>query len=108
MSDGPDFPRFGFVFDYLDDVLIASADVSTHLSHLRLVLERFQKNGLVMNPNKCAFVLPEIAFLGHRVNASGMFLPIKYTQAVLDFPPPSDRVQLQRFLGLVNFSSKSF
>ena len=36
-----------FTFVYLDDVLIASTDLHTHLQCLRTVLERFQEHGLI-------------------------------------------------------------
>jgi len=42
-----------FVFAYIDDVLIASQSESEHELHLRSVLERFQKFGVVINVSKC-------------------------------------------------------
>ena len=52
-----------FTFVYIDDVLIASPDLETHLQHLRHVLQRFQQNGLVINHDKCEFGRSEIDFL---------------------------------------------
>ena len=43
---------FSFCYAYIDDVLIASATPSEHLSHLRLVLERFKEYGIIVNPTK--------------------------------------------------------
>ena len=39
-----------FVHIHLDDLLIASPNMATHLEHLRLVLQEF---GLVINLSKC-------------------------------------------------------
>ena len=44
-----------FTFVYIDDVLITSPDLKTHLQHLRLFLQRFLQNSLVINPAKCEF-----------------------------------------------------
>ena len=92
-----------FTFVYIDDVLIASPDLETHLQHLRLVLQRFQQNGLVINPAKCEFGRFEINFLGHHVSAAGASPLLKHVEAVEVFPQPQDRLQIQRFLGLINF-----
>lgn len=92
-----------FVFVYLDDVLIASPDPDTHHQHLRLVLERFREHGLTINPSKCKFGLPEVDFLGHNVSAHGIRPLSDHVAAIRDFPPPRDKPQLQRFLGLLNF-----
>ena len=53
-----------FTFVYIDDALIASPDLKTNLQHLRLVLQRFQQNGLVINHAKCEFGRSEVSFLG--------------------------------------------
>ena len=41
-----------FCFVYIDDILIASSDPETHRKHVRLVLQRLQEHGLVINPAK--------------------------------------------------------
>lgn len=92
-----------FIFVYLDDILIASRDEAEHLTHLRLVLERLHENGLVINPAKCIFGVPEIDFVGYRVNQNGIYpLPDKVS-AIKDFPKPEMSKGLQEFLGMVNF-----
>lgn len=44
-----------FTFVYIDDILIASRNQAEHMVHLRLVLERLQQQGLVINLAKCQF-----------------------------------------------------
>ena len=44
-----------FLFVYLDDILIASASRTEHLSHLRTLFERLSMHGLIINPAKCQF-----------------------------------------------------
>ena len=45
----------GFVFVYLDDILIYSETESDHLRHLRKVLQTLFNNGLYLNKNNCVF-----------------------------------------------------
>jgi len=95
-----------FTFIYLDDLLIASTDLNTHLHHLGLVLERLQEAGLIVNMNKCEFGVSETTFLGHHVSADGIRPIMKHVEAIRQFSPPKDIKELQRFLGLVNFYRK--
>ena len=99
--------RFGagmdFVFIYLDDILIASPDEISHRRHVHTVLSRLQDFGLILNLSKCRFGLPEVEFLGHRVSAAGVEPLIRHVSAIQDFSPPNSVLQLQRFLGMINF-----
>ncbi len=97
------FRHLPFVFVYLDDILIASKDLTEHMRHLRLVLEILHGAGLQINPAKCTFSVSSLTFLGHNVDSSGISPMKKHVKALTDFPPPSDLKQLQRFLGLINF-----
>jgi hypothetical protein len=92
-----------FVFIYLDDVIVGSATEEEHLQHLRLVFDRLQKFGLMLNTDKCQFGVQQVEFLGHSITAGGATPLFKHVQAVKDFQRPGDAKQLQRFLGLVNF-----
>ena len=59
---------FGFVFVYLDDVLIFSPDHDTHLTLLRKLLERFSEYSLTINLDKCKFGVSSLNYLGHHVD----------------------------------------
>ncbi len=100
------FRHLPFVFVYLDDILIASKDLSEHMRHLRLVFEILQRAGLQINPAKCTFSVSSLTFFGHNVNSSGISPMEKHVKALTDFPPPSDLKHLQRFLGLINFNRR--
>ncbi|XP_061566754.1 uncharacterized protein LOC133420887 [Cololabis saira] len=95
-----------FVFIYLDDILVASSSTEEHLAHLKLVFQRLDEHGLIVNPTKCQFGLPVIDFLGHRISAQGAVpLPSK-VQAVAEFPRPASVKALQEFLGMINFYNR--
>ncbi|BHF81797.1 hypothetical protein SprV_0802493100 [Sparganum proliferum] len=88
---------------YIDDLLVASRSEEEHKKHLALVFDRLDKIGVVVNPSKCVLGVPSLEFLGHQFDSEGLRpLPSK-VEAVRNFPPPTSKRQLQRFLGMVNF-----
>jgi hypothetical protein len=44
-----------FIFVYMDDILVASRDMESHLLHLQQLLEKLREFGLVLNLKKCQF-----------------------------------------------------
>ncbi len=96
-----------FVYVYIDDVLVASADESQHENHVRTVLQRFLEAGLVLNAAKCDYAKPEVSFLGYRVNAVGIKPEPDRVQPILNYPRPNDLAGLRRFLGMINFFRRS-
>lgn len=84
---------------------VASCSYDEHLKHLLVVFMHLQAYGLCVRPDKCAFGLEEIPFLGHLVSKDGICpLPAK-VGAILRFPCPSDSCSLSKFLGLVELLS---
>ena len=61
-----------FVCAYIDDVVVASHSVEEHMNHLKIIFERFQKYGIMINPIKCTFGKTEVEFLGHRFGVVGI------------------------------------
>ncbi|BHF66550.1 hypothetical protein SprV_0200957100 [Sparganum proliferum] len=97
------FSGLPFVDAYIDDLLVASRNEEEHKEHLVLVFDRLDKFGVVINPSKCVLGVPSLEFLGHQVDSEGLRpLPSK-GEVIRDFPPPTSKRQLQRFLGMVNF-----
>ena len=95
-----------YCFVYVDDILVFSPDLSSHVVHLREVLELCRLHGLTVGLPKCVFAVSEIEFLGHNLTSSGCKPLSKHTSAIKEFPTPTDKPALQRFLGMVNFYRK--
>nr|VZI14111.1 unnamed protein product [Spirometra erinaceieuropaei] len=92
-----------FAYAYIDDLLVASSTTEEHMEHLTTVFDRLQQLGVVLNPSKCVFGVPSLEFLGHLVDSHGIRpLPSKVA-SIRNFPPPTSKRQLQRFLGMMNF-----
>lgn len=92
-----------FVFKYLDDILIYSPDITSHKMHVRKVLQRLLENQLYVKAEKCEFHVDTVSFLGYIFSKGHYHTDPTKVQAVKDWPVPSDKKQLQRFLGFANF-----
>ncbi len=95
-----------FTFAYLDDVLIYSKDVDTHLEHLRQVFEHFRQADLHLKKVKCDFFKKELQYLGHILSPDGIRpLPNKLS-AIRDLPWPTNATEVRQFLGLLGYYHK--
>ena len=92
-----------YCFVYIDDILIFSPDLTSHVQHLRDVLELCRAHGLTIGLGKCEFAVPETEFLGHRFSSSSLHPLPKHTSAIRDFPLHMEKPGLQRLLSMINF-----
>ena len=90
------------VFVYMDDVLVASRNHVEHQEDLGRVLQCLEEHGLVLNKEKCTFRASQVDYLGYVVDATDVQPIPARLAAISDFPPPSTKGELQRFLGMVN------
>lgn len=92
-----------YCYAYIDDILVASTTTEEHEEHLKILFERLQKYGVVINPGKCVFGQPEVEFLGYEVTGSGTRpLPTR-VRAIEEYEEPKTARDLRRYLGMVNF-----
>ena len=54
---------------YLDDILLAGSTVADYLENLSAVLDKLDKAGLRLNREKCSFLKPSVAYLGHVIDS---------------------------------------
>ena len=95
-----------FCFAYIDDLLIASPDETSHKQHLHQVFQRLQDYGVQINADKSQLGVTSIEFLGHTVSPAGIApLPSK-CDSIQQFPKPSTQRQLKQFLGMVNYYNR--
>ncbi len=91
------------VIVYIDDILIYSESLETHVKQVRAVLQRLIKHQLYAKIQKCEFHQAQISFLGYIIGAEGVTMDDSKVQAVLKWPKPATIKELQRFLGFANF-----
>ena len=88
---------------YLDDVIVFSPDETVHLQRLDLVLGKIEEAGLKLKPSKCHFFQKQVKYLGHVVSNEGVQADPAKIEKVLEWPVPTDRKKLQRFLGFAGY-----
>ena len=86
----------------VDDVIVYDNNISSHVTHVRQFLQRCRERKITLNKDKFVFAEPEIAFAGFVLNADGYKPDPKMVSAIAEFPTPSNRTDLQSFMGLVN------
>jgi hypothetical protein len=92
-----------FCFAYIDDILVFSHSPQEHGLHLHTLFTRLQSFGILPNPSKCVFLVPEISFLGYNISSTGS-RPLPELVADLQAcTSPKTVAQLRRFLGMLNF-----
>ncbi len=88
------------VYIYLDDIIIASKDMTSHMDTLQ---ERLQQVGLKLKLTKCEFLKPKIKFLGHEVDEKGIHTVDDKIAAVAKYPQPKTVENVKSFLGLAGY-----
>ena len=95
-----------FVSGFVDDLVVYSNSLEEHREHLNIVLEKFRRAGVTLNPRKCQFEMKEIKILGHIVGNGTVKPDPDKLSAIKEFPKPQDKRQMRSFLGLINFYRK--
>ncbi|KAM2517434.1 hypothetical protein PS1_032329 [Malus domestica] len=88
---------------YIDDIVVKSKTEEQHLEDLKQTLARMRIHKLKMNPKKCAFGVRAGNFLGFLVHQRGVEVDKNKSRAIMESPSPTNKVQLQRLLGKINF-----
>ena len=69
---------------YIDDIIIFSTDIESHICKLSRVFQQLRAHGLRLKPKKCTFMMKEISFLGHRVSEQGITKDPSKVQTIVD------------------------
>ena len=89
---------------YIDDLVVASASHEEHITDLRNVFSRLKKHNIKCRVNKLQIGSPKITYLGYDLSHEHGIQPgIIKTNAIRNWPPPSDVSQVRQFLGLCSF-----
>ena len=95
-----------FAFGYLDDILIYSPDIETHLQHLRVIFQRLKEAKLKLKESKCSFFKAHIQYLDHLISGDGIEPVPEKLQDMKAMPPPKTPKEVRQFLGLVGYYRK--
>lgn len=95
-----------FVLVFFDDILVYSADLETHLTHLEKVFVKLQQHSLKVKGSKCSFGTTQVEYLGHVVNAEGVAVDPSKIECIKQWKQPTTLKGLRGFLGLAGYYRK--
>ena len=88
---------------FVDDFSVMGNSFDNCLANLRAVLARCEETNLVLNWEKCHFMVQEGIVLGHRISARGIEVDKAKIEAIEKLPPPSSVKGIRSFLGHAGF-----
>ena len=91
---------------YIDDILITGRNDQEHLSRLEAVLSRLERYGVQLKWSRCGFLKKKVQFLGHVIDAEGVYPSPEKVQAIVEAPSPSTVTELRSFLGMLQYYGK--
>ncbi|GJS95789.1 reverse transcriptase domain-containing protein [Tanacetum coccineum] len=78
---------------FMDDFLVFGDSFSSCLSHLDMMLKRCEDTNLVLNWEKCHFMVKEGIVLGHKISKNGIEVDRAKVDVIAKLPPPTTYLQ---------------
>ena len=91
---------------YIDDILIAANSEAEHLHRLETVLQRLESHGIRAKHRKCSFLMSEVDYLGHKIDAIGIHPLADRDESIRNAKVPENVTELRQLLGLINYYGK--
>ena len=89
---------------YIDNILIATkGSLDKHHKQVSKVFQLLMDNNMCIEIDKCVFDASQTTFLGIIVSGSGLLMDPGKARAIVDWPRPTSRKEVQQLLGLWNF-----
>ena len=88
---------------FMDDFSVFRDSFDSCLKNLTLVLQRCKESNLVLNWEKCYFMVNEGIVLGHGVSSKGIEVDRAKIEVISKLPPPTSVKSLRSFLGHAGF-----
>ena len=88
---------------FVDDTCIHSPDFESHVHHLDETQSRFNKAGIQLRIEKCAFGYREVEFLSHLVSSEGRRPLLSTLLKISQIPRPQSKKEVRQFVGLINW-----
>lgn len=94
------------VLIFMDDILVYSPTLETHVIHLHQVFQVLQKLQLYAKRSKCSFAVNQIEYLGHIISDKGVSIDPTKIESMVKWPVPSSHTELRGFLCLTGYYRK--
>jgi len=91
---------------FMDDFSVYGPSFSSCLLNLGKVLTRCEKTNLVLNWEKCHFMVKEGIVLGHKILEKGIEVDMGKIKVMMQLPSPKPVKDIRSFLGHAGFSRR--
>ena len=88
---------------YMDDITVYGGDFAECLTNLEAILQRCIDKNLVLNWEKCHFMVNQGIVLGHIISSKGIEVDKAKIELISKLPPPTNVKTIRQFLGHVGF-----
>nr|KYP67505.1 Retrovirus-related Pol polyprotein from transposon opus [Cajanus cajan] len=88
---------------FMDDFSVFGASFDACLENLNIVLRRCVETNLVLNWEKCHFMVTEGIVLGHKISRKGIEVDPTKVEVISKLPPPTNVKGIRSFLGHAGF-----
>ncbi|KAM1136405.1 hypothetical protein ACFX2B_034119 [Malus domestica] len=88
---------------FMDDFSVFGNSFDICLDNLSLVLERCRETNLVLNWEKCHFMVKHGIVLGHLISSNGIEVDKAKIEVIVKLPPPTSVKNVRSFLGHAGF-----
>ena len=87
----------------MDDFSVFGSSFDSCLNNLALVLQRCEETNLVLNWEKCHFMMLEGIVLGHKISRNGIEVDRAKVEVIAKLPLPTSVKLVRGFLGHAGF-----
>lgn len=91
------------VYNFMDDLLIATETWQEHLGLLEAVMKRLRETGLTARPTKCKVGFSTIDYLGHTLTQGKLAPDAAKVKQLKDAPQPRTKTEVRSFLGFAGY-----
>ncbi|WJZ91016.1 hypothetical protein VitviT2T_010128 [Vitis vinifera] len=88
---------------FMDDITVYGSSYEECLMHLEVVLHRCIEKDLVLNWEKCHFMVQKGIVLGHIISKNGIEVDKAKVELIVKLPPPTNVKGIRQFLGHAGF-----
>ena len=91
---------------YLDDIIIYSDSIETHIEHVKEVVKRLQQYNLKIKLSKCKIAEEKIEYLSHVISYGQIQPSLAKVKDLFKYTAPLTTRQIYSFIGLASYYRK--
>ena len=99
-------PSIEHLLYFLDDLLLGSKDVHSHIERLERMLKQLMSANLKLTPNKTELMRTEVRYVGITLSTEGIRINDDRIEAIKKIEPPRTVKETQKVLGFFGYNRK--